>query len=677
MRTLASLTLCLILVNAPLFAASSSYIAVSPNEALGWIRHTIPLPKQIEISGKVILPTGQVALETGDLSTLLAKQAVKELREVLGEMADEPSQPFRIVFQLGGDEASVLKDLKNSDQAYRIVPTKKNDGLQLIALTPRGLYYAAKTLQQLIRPTLTNDMVAMPILTVTDWPDMADRGVWGTDTPLHMRWLGDRKINYMEQVASTFIDKDKRAVATMNTRRKRMIDEGPMYGFNPVPALVHLERLDSKGIYEAHPELKGIGENVHPGAACYSNPKIVDILAEWMIECARLPGVTEIDAWMTENLGGKPGCQCDKCRRGNRDLLEARAILNAWNKAKKTIPDIGLRILVSEETADSNEQILAILPKNVTFWYYHSLTTYSNHKTEIIPDYVEAMAAKGYRMGIVPDIGVKGGHAQPFTSAHFIRYRMNEFVSKNIAAMLGYPRPRVYYSNFNMEAAAEWSWNAKGRSTREFALSWAIREGYDDPETFADWSETLGPVSWDVYGSEWPRGELRCQKKSEDNSSDLKTVGQQLKNGTLPELGEVLWEVFPKPWGDIKSVAQLNDDVTKAAQAVKMAQSMNIERYLQESRVIQGYINSLKALYELKQIVTSDGIAANRRETAGTCFQIYIDSLRQAQDALPKWEDGIGPWPGHPRATPPTVKFLQTLIDDMTDAANDLGFELQ
>jgi len=57
---------------------------------------------------------------------------------------------------------------------------------------------------------------------------------------------------------------------------------------------------------------------------------------------------------------------------------------------------------------------------------------------------------------------------------------------------------------FNIAALAEWSWNLNGRSEKEFARSWALREGYADPDRVAEWSELMGPVEWDVYDSGYP-----------------------------------------------------------------------------------------------------------------------------------------------------------------------------
>lgn len=641
---------------------------ISKEAAGRWIQHLTPLPHEVSISAQVTLPTEQIAVSSPGISMPLALQGASELREALGSGTIARQPAFTLTLQLGGPEAESLRNLKNANQAYRILPEEDNTGLRLVALAPPGVYYACKTLQQLVRAGATDSEVVIPILRVTDWPDMADRGVWGTDTPFHIRWLSDRKFNYMEQVASHSIDDKKHSVVTMNESRRRMIDEGPSHGIQPVPAIVHLERLGSKGVFEAYPALKGRGEGVHEGAACYSHPGIVDVLADWIVGCARLPGVTQVDVWMTENLAGKPGCQCDKCRGKNRDLLEAGVIVAAWNKARAEAPNIGLRVLTSEETADSNEQILEMLPPEVAFWYYHSLLTYSNRKMEIIPPYATRWARRGRRIGVVVDIGVKWRLLQPFTGAHFIHYRMNEFVDKDIAALMGYPRPRVYYCDFNTEAAAEWSWNAKGRTTRAFAFSWAVRQGLDDPELFAEWSETLGPVAWDVYGSEWPHGETRRA---------LQTVAVQLKQGTLPELGEVLWGVFPKPWGGIPSVARLDEDVANAERALQLARKTGLPRCVEESRAIQGYIRSLKALHELKSLVTSEGIAEENRRAAGRGFQDYVDSLRQVQDAVVKWEEAVGTPPGHPRLADGTAEYLGVMIKDMTQLAVDLGYRLE
>jgi hypothetical protein len=449
-----------------------------------------------------------------------------------------------------------------------------------------------------------------------------------------------------------------------------MLEEGPIHGIEPVPIIVHLERLGHKGVFEAYPDLKAKGEGVHEGAACYSNPKIIDILADWMIDYARLPGVTEVDVWLTENLARKHGCRCERCRQHNRDLLEARVVVAAYQKARKSAPELVIHVLTSEETDDSNEQIFAMLPPEIKIWYYHSLFTYNTSDLEMIPPYVERFARQGRFMGVVPNLSasVIGAIVNPFTGAHFVHGRLNEFETKGISGLLGYPKPRVMYYAFNVEASAEWSWNAKGRSPHEFALSYAVREGMDDPELFAKWSDTLGPVAWDVYGSDWPVDEKR---------GAFAGVAEQLRKGRLPELGSALNEgAYPKPWGDIKTPQQLDQDVQDAQRALVMARELGIPQFLQETLAVQGYIESLKALYELKKRVTPQGVAPADRQDAERYFRMYAQSLEQTRDAVPAWERSL--WTGetsrNKQWTRETVALLDRLVKEMGEVAAEFGF---
>ncbi|MHC4672851.1 MAG: glycoside hydrolase family 20 zincin-like fold domain-containing protein [Planctomycetota bacterium] len=670
MRILTITVLCVALFNMEILGALPQPTAISKEEALAWVRHTVPLPKQIEITGKMVIPVSQVVIKTGKLSAPLVAQAVKELQERLNKTPSKSSaalERFTVTFQLGGPKTLSLKGLKNSDQAYRIIADKKDHGLELISLTPRGLYYAAKTLQQLIKAKLADGKVEMPLMTVTDWPDMAARGVWGVDASSKVRWLSDRKFNYIEQIASSIIDEQRKPVATLASFKQQMVRDGPQYGVSPVPAIVHLEQISHGGLFKHYPEVKGKGEGIHEGAICYANPLFTDILAKWMIGYLSMTGVNEVDVWMAENLRQKAGCQCDACKNENRDLMELNVILAAWEKAKERMPNARLWILTSEETYDSNEQILKALSPDVRFWYYHSLLTYNTSQTPMVPGYLAKSAAEGREVGVCLNLSPHSTNYQPMTGVQFIHYRMTEFVNKGIPAFLGYPTPGVVFFRFNTEAAGEWSWNAGGRSPREFAYSWAVRTGWDDPELFAEWAIVNGEVAWDVYGSEWPAGEQRAATGN---------VAKQLKEGKLPEMGYVLWGIYPKPWGDIKTFQQLNRDTELADRAVEMAQRFNKASLLHESITVQGYIQSLKALYELKQIVTPEGVADDNRTSAQRYFQMYIDALKQARYHLVEWEVSLSEI-HESKYVEKVCKLLDRMIQDMVRVASELGFTVK
>ena len=637
---------------------------VTEKEALQWVRYVVPLPKSIKITGEVKLPSGSVRVVPCPGSDILIQQAVKELADAVGENAASRKSAFSIRFQIGGVEAEPLKKLKNSDQAYRIfVPAGKQPELRLVALTPRGIYYAAKTLQQLIRARSTRSSIAVPLLDVTDWPDMAQRGLWGGDNYEHLKWLGDRKMNIMEQISAIGVDEHGKPFAKVRPDRMPLVTEAPLYGIEFAPVILHLEQVGKLGVFQHYPEFKGKTE--HPGAMCYSQPGVTDMIAEWMVQLASVPGVKTLDCWLTENLHGQPGCQCDKCKNEKWQLLEIRTVLRAWEKAKKKLGRyFTLRVTTSEATEPENRAIFAELPPDVQVTYYHSLFTYNNRRMEIIPSYVVEEAKKGRWMGVIPNFCSHTGYWEPFTGATFVHYRLNEFVKKGLKGLVGYVTPGVNYYRFNTEAAAEWSWNAKGRSPREFAISYAVRYGIKNPEKFADWCEVIGEVGWDVYGNHWLYGERTGRPGR---------VAYLLKNGKLPELGFVLWDCFPSPWGNIKTETILNEDVEAAAKALKLAKELGYRLAVEESLVVDGTIRALKALYELRKIVKPDGIASQDRQAAEMFFREYISGLTQARDALPRWEKMVRTpnWPT--TYIDRVVEILDRMIKEMRQVATEFN----
>jgi hypothetical protein len=245
---------------------------------------------------------------------------------------------------------------------------------------------------------------------------------------------------------------------------------------------------------------------------------------------------------------------------------------------------------------------------------------------------------------------------------------MNEFVDKGLKGLLGYVTPLTYYNFFNLEAAAEWSWNSKGRTPQEFALSYAVRQGIKNPEKWAEWAELVGPVEWDIYGSEWPSG---AQRGIPD------PVAKSLLEGKLPELGVVLWDCFWIPFGDFKSVQQLDGDVAAATQALDMAREMGVPEYWYESLVADGYIKSLKALWELKGLVKDGKVAPEDRDNAERYFRMYLGGLKQTEDALPKWEEIKDIRHEHGNYTGKPVGVISELRKQMAETAVKLGFNIE
>ena len=138
-------------------------------------------------------------------------------------------------------------------------------------------------------------------------------------------------------------------------------------------------------------------------------------------------------------------------------------------------------MLTSEETERSNQKIMAELPKDVRFWYYHSIISYNTTHEPMMRPYLVKAAAEGKWMGVCPNLCSIVEFYQPMTSPQFVTGRMNEFVDKKFAGVLGFPAPLISFVKFPIEGEAEWSWNSKGRTPHEFAYSYAVRHGYRDP----------------------------------------------------------------------------------------------------------------------------------------------------------------------------------------------------
>ena len=324
--------------------ADESQTRLSPDEAQAWTRYLIPLPKQINLRAKVVVKPTRVTIAAPAQRDLLIQQAVQELREIMGLAKGQQAaagEGFRLTLQVGGAEAAPLQPVKNRDQAYTLFPEPDDRGLRVVALTSRGLYYAAKMLSQLICARATGEKVEMPLLRVTDFPDMAERGLWGSDSFAHLRWLADCKMNVVEQIAAVWVDEQGKGHGKLKPGREPMIEEGPRYGIQPLPTVLHLNQLGGKGVFEAYPELRAQGGD--EGAVCFSQPAIGRVLTDWVVELGSLPHVTDVSVWLTENLHGKGGCRCAQCQKLDRNLREARVVLEmsslAVDRYEPTRPD--------------------------------------------------------------------------------------------------------------------------------------------------------------------------------------------------------------------------------------------------------------------------------------------------------------------------------------------------
>jgi hypothetical protein len=186
-----------------------------------------------------------------------------------------------------------LAGLHNADQAYVIAPLPER-GMAVAALTERGVYHGLKTLAQLLEPRLQPGKVTVPLVAVRDWPDLAERGLWGGSANRDVQYLADRKMNLIESHTTIGFDQQGRGSVTIDATTQ---NAARLHAIKWVPIITHLDHLTRTGIFDRYPQLKGKGDRAQHRtvptvvAACFSQPNTAEILAEWFESLAAARGI--------------------------------------------------------------------------------------------------------------------------------------------------------------------------------------------------------------------------------------------------------------------------------------------------------------------------------------------------------------------------------------------------
>jgi len=638
---------------------------VSVQEARQWVRWVIPLPKRFRLEAKQTVPASELNFQLRGTSSEVAQAAVQRLADRLAEKTGLKQFSGRFSVTVGicdgqgklgelvlpGGEA--LAKCPNPDQAYLIVPLAEQ-GLAVAAGGERGLCYGLKTLEQLLLAYAGPGKVVVPLAAILDWPDLEERGQWGGSSTRDIQYLADRKMNLIEAHSQLSLDAQGRGVARIDAEA---FQKARLHGIKWVPIITHLDQLTRTGIYQRYPELKGKGPKAQSSwgkevfAACFSEPKMAEILADWFTSLASNPGVEDICLWLSES---HVQCGCPKCQGKNQYVLEAEACVRAWQLARQKYPKVRLRILLTQGSYAFNDKVLAVAPPEVGITYYDGGRTYDSSRDPMIYPLLEAFARQGRWLGCYPQLTASWRIVCPWSGPQFIKYRMNEFVAKRLRCLCGYATPDNRFYDFNVTAAAEWSWNAQGRSEEEFAAAWAVRRGISDPEKAAQWAVLLGPVGWDVYGSGIPYPHL------------FSRVGNLVR--TPPQLGKGLLRYFP-------SVEQIAKDLALCDQALQLAQQLQDPVLTAETHVLRGYVGIVRAL---ERIASATAGKKQLDPQTAQAVQTELDRLaaavREAADNLRCWQQLVAPDCTAPRFAD-TVRVTEGVIPAVADALKPLGIQ--
>jgi len=614
-------------------------ISAAEDTGKKWTNRLLPLPHEIHIAGSVRLTRDQMILSLPSSGHPLIHTA----EEILRPLACGQGFEIRLALTSGDCPAEVkdtLAKVPNNAQAYAIQPILMKGrfhGLLLVANTPLGLLYAARTFNQLVSNKVRPDRaLEIPQVTILDWPDLAERGQWGGDASQDLAWMAERKFNVVEVHSRLGFEEGGAPRASLDPK---LLSDGKRWGIKVVPIILHLEQLAVTGLFRFHPEVAAVSEPGKPlptdytPPVCFSQPKTAELLSGWMDKLLGIAEVDEVDVWLSE-LENR--CYCPRCAGKEPFVLETQGIIAAFEKTKPSHPGATLRLLLTQASYNSNEKVLAAVRPETRVIYYDGGRTYdSSHRPMIYP-LLQDYARSGRWLGVYPQLTNSWRTVFPFTGPQFIQTRMQEFADKGLQSFIGYATPSNRYYEFNISAAAEWSWNSRGRSPREFAEAYANIKGFRLPEKFAQWAETIGTVGWNLAGS-------RSVQRLIFEASGLVFVdGRIVENNSSAGFR-------PLTFGqgilaEFENSADFEANRARAKKALSLAEKLKIPSAREESRCVVAALDLLASLKGFGDAISLTDERGKKREARQSLAGVDA-AARLLTPALYRWGMTVNPMP--------------------------------
>ncbi len=654
-------------------------VEVPPTEAQTWTRHLIPLPQELTIQRKVALRPGALSLQLDASAGDIGEQAAAELRALIRHKtgAEPEGERFRILIglidgeqvdrHLSIEEKKRLRSLPNRDQAYLIKPAGTK-GLVMAATHPRGLSYAIRTLYQLLEPKLSEEEISVPLAEVVDWPDLEERGVWNFPKPDEwVPWMASLKLNF-GKMAETRINPIERGKPGSVTLNMDLYESARRRAFEYQPFLMHLNFLHIYDLFKAYPELAGKGDSALTGryfahkrgnqhrAPNAAHPLFPTLLAEWLRDFAR-QGITEVSCWLSERPGGDAGPETTAI---GQEVMETRALLAAFDEVKKEYPDFTIRMFLSTVPTGRYYRAIAEMPADMKI--ERACATKIERVVRLPRDLfrnamLDEYAAEGrwiasYDVPLTANARVDTPEFMvPESSAHRVRDYVRQLIERKFRGaygMMAWADNTKATCGFNVHALAEYGWNVDGRTEKEFAIAWATREGYAEPEKVGEWAELMGPIEFDVYDSDFPI------------AYSWGKFTKMVKERERPYLGEGAFRYYTSPENfDLK--------IATADRALAIAETFDNNYLANETRVVRSYVKLAKSLYEVaEQVATNDFRDLKSRAK----LRQVLARLAEAGDgnvtAIRHWRGALGPEPWHDRVHD-AIKGTEDTVDEITD----------
>jgi hypothetical protein len=201
---------------------------------------------------------------------------------------------------------------------------------------------------------------------------------------------------------------------------------------------------------------------------------------------------------------------------------------------------------------------------------------------------------------------------------------------------------------YNIHALAEFAWNHKGRSEKEFSIAWATREGYKDPERVGEWAELMGPVEFDVYDSDFPI------------VYSWGKAAKMIRQRERPYLGEGIFRYYSDREDFDRKIAACN-------RALEIARGFENPYLADETRVVRSYVRLAKSLYEVAELVAMNEFRdlASQARLRGALDQLAAAGEENAS-AIRQWRRRLGPQPWH-RRVHDAIEAVEATVNDVRE----------
>lgn len=652
--------------------------SLGAGEQEAWKEYLLPLPREMAFRGAITVSDPSFAVGPASSRSETSRLVVDEIGEWVGEELswNDPNASVTIRLAILDDapvslparvDASELRNVPNSSQAYAI-DIGEDGSILLFAFDTPGLYYAGQTFLQLLEGGRKDDgSLELPVVTIRDWPAMDERGVWNHSFFREwIPWMSSMKMNYsnMWTVRLERFTRGERNNATIDTE---LMEWAEVRGFRHLPQILHLNFLDRYSLFSAYPELAGIGAESMAGryhahkkgslnrVPFAGHPKFVEILRNWMEDMAE-QGAGEVVCWLTERPAQDGRVET---KEAGQFVLEGRAFTEAWEQAKEKYPDLQIRLFLSTTETVRNYKVVHEAPETVKI--VRACAIPIERVTRLPRDHyanplLDSYAAEGRWVGSydvplnangkVETPEFKLPHRSPHRIRHFVHNLLDRQYS-SASGMMAWANHTRHICSMNISALAEWSWNPEGRDEAAFSRAWARRNGLD-PDAVEAWTAIMGPIEWDVYDSGFP------EKYAWDEAREF------IEGENWPYLGEGIFRYY-------YTVDDFDEKLALVSQAMEMAGTIGHRSFVDETRIIQTYIEMDQALYHIARSVALGGLEDMERQAEMRSFLADLETACAANAAaIEQWREAYGDEQWHNRVHD-AIASTKRLADDVTD----------